>query len=133
MDITELNYPILLYKEGNLNLYVYMKVIKTAGKELVEDGVFNDVKIIDSEGVAYCIKDVCQTGWGTFFMGYSPMIKGRLVRVKFLIERVGYINLSDFKELVLKKAAQNKMYYYSEILPLIQNARTYKEIITLFK
>jgi hypothetical protein len=136
-----MRYPVLRFRKNEKTFYAYAheKEFNKADLKLTLNGVFNNTNVIDSDGKLYLIKGAKKKDWATPLWGYSLLIKGRQIVVKFLIEQVGELSLSDFKKIILDNIKLNLNYYRvyaggpEYFIKTINEANTFPEIINLFK
>ena len=127
-------FPIVCLKEKDKYIYGFCdeKKFKVADKKLVESGVFNSVNIIDSNGEEFSIKSVKNLGWAGPFLGFNPMRKGRQIKIDFELISRGNYTLGEFKKIILLKLKNSPSNYKEEIIGIIENSYSFKNIIDLF-
>ena len=127
-------FPIICLKEHDKMIYGFSnsKRFHIADNELVQEGVFSSVLIIDSLGNRYEVRSVKVLGWATPFWGYSLLRKGRQVHIEFDLIEKGNVSLVELKYILVDKIQNNPYYYANELLPLMERANNFEAVFKLF-
>jgi hypothetical protein len=104
MKIEELAFPIMVFVEGEAMIYALPKSneIKRTSEEVLKQGRFFKMLIIDSSGISYRVKEVIKISYRGLW-GYHPLFKGRLITVDIEVSPTGEnYGFGSLKEKVLE-------------------------------
>jgi hypothetical protein len=132
--VNTMTYPVVCLKPGDDFVYWFAdeRSLTTADKKLTENGVFDNVSIIDAAGKCFLVKGVKILRWATMFWGYSLTKAGRLVRIEFDLEENGVISLDQLKER-FNAAALGLEYTHDEFKDGFLEASSIVQVINYFK
>lgn len=93
--------------------------------------------VIDPKGQIFQIDRAERIRWGTWMLGYHPLMKGRSVILRFHYNKTCKCEWTEFTELISERLRQphdSKLYPNSAkvILKRLEESRNFREIIELF-
>ncbi|MEM9339596.1 MAG: hypothetical protein AAGA66_12755 [Bacteroidota bacterium] len=136
-----MKYPVFALQENNDMVYVFLneRDLKSTNTDLLQKGIFNNVKLTDSEGSTREIKKVFKVKY-LGFQGISLLKKGRQILVDFEYESESILtDLEEFKKEVIRKVKSKKQYWLtswgnvSELVKRIENCESFNELADLMK
>jgi hypothetical protein len=140
----KIKFPILSFKKKDKFLYYFEKEKEflTTTELILKQKVFEGLTIVDSDGFVYKFKHAKKIGYVGFF-GINPLLKGwwkdREIKIEMEFEpNVEKIELSALKQIALEKVEKSKQFWkeawsIKELKNAINEAKTFEELITLFK
>lgn len=134
----EIEYPAIKLFRGDPRIYAYAGAgeFHLASADLI--GIYVDAVFIDAGGTEYRIQSAHRVGWGTWLMGYHPLLKGRMAKIDFTPAGTRDLPLHEFRDMVasrLRLPGIGSDWYPSgiqKILPRVEKASSFEEIISLF-
>lgn len=136
-NIVLLKYPVICLSEKDYMIYLYSNYsdMRRTSEDLL--GIWNDVKIIDSQGLEFKINEVIKTGLRGIF-GWHPLLKGKSIYVDFVFSDGKNVDLVKLKNELINRVEKTKQFWkeawsIKELKNAINEAKTFKEIITLFR
>lgn len=128
----------LLKKDQNIYAFNNEKQLKTCGIKSLK--IFEGSEIIDSEGTRTFVTKAYQTGWGTWFWGFNPLLKERTISIDFEIKGRRQTSIEDLKTLLIERIHSSKQYakhmYFDlekdELIALVTAAKSFQQLIELF-
>jgi hypothetical protein len=129
-----MKYPVLIYKiKGKLKFFSFTeeRLLKHTSRELLKNGIFNDLEIIDADGKKYVIYNIREVGWANAFFGISLTRKGIQIKIEFDVKQVDTIELDTIKEFVLSHIDRRRE-MFNEVQSLILNAKSIETVISCF-
>ncbi len=134
----EIAYPAVKLFAGDSRIYAYADArgFHRASADLI--GIYRNAVFIDAEGTQYRIREAFRVGWGTWLMGYHPLMKGRTARIDFSVVDRRRMDLGEFKQEIherLKPSASHPGWYpdpVEKMLPRVEKATSFAEVIALF-
>ncbi|MEI6412174.1 MAG: hypothetical protein WCR52_22475 [Bacteroidota bacterium] len=127
--------PSLVFLPNKKTIQATDHQIKRIGIESIS--IFNEAIFIDRYGCMRTILETKQKGWA-YLWGYSLFLKGRSVKIEFVLSDCEYISLNYLKELISEKLTQK----WKPVFPhpvnkkllnqKIMQSQTHEEIINLF-
>ena len=132
----EIKYPIVAFAKGGVIHFARNEADLTiCSKRGLENGFYNGLIIVDSEGNHFDIQGARKVGYAGFLWGFS-LTFGQRIRVE-LIFSGSYKDLSieDFKERILKQLKKDRHFWnsggnFDELTVTIETGKSFKEIIT---
>jgi hypothetical protein len=129
-------YPILAYKEpGESQLFGFKndRSFRHTSRELLKQGVFNNVFIIDSIGDKYKLENVREAGWANLLWGLSIFRKGRQILIDFDLKLIDRKSIEDIRFFALDRVSNYKRNILRhELLDEIKRSETITQIINCF-
>jgi hypothetical protein len=73
-----MTYPVIAVKEKDPNIYYFesFKPLRQTTQALFDEGIYDNVKFIDSNGFVFVVSETKKVGFAGFW-GYHPLLKGR--------------------------------------------------------
>jgi hypothetical protein len=98
---------------------------------------FKNSIIIDSSGTYFEIDKAEKIGWGTWLLGYHPLMKGRSIKVKYFYKEIKKLEWAEFQEILINrlKMEVNPIWYPNKpntIINRLNNSSNFQEVIELF-
>jgi hypothetical protein len=134
----EIAYPAVKLLAGDPRVYAYAdaREFHRASADLI--GIYRNAVFIDAAGWRYRIREAFRVGWGTWLLGYHPLLKGRIARIDFAVEDRRRLGLEEFKREItgrLKPSVSRPGWYPNppgKALPRIERAASFAEVMGLF-
>jgi len=129
-----LNYPVFLFKKGNQNLYATNKKLglfsKGGGK------FYKNLDVIDSKGYVYHLSNSSIKGKASILDSLRHLQPMYEMDLQF--EKIDEIKLKDLKVKAMNQVKLKPKFWLpvdtiEGIQEMVDNAKTYKELILIFK
>ena len=135
-EMNDIVYPIIIFDKHNDStgsISAYKKKFFTTTKDMI--GFYKDIELIDSTGNRYEI----EKGKFEKNLTFSLLYLKRLIKVKPVLKKTpSQINLEDLKiKVMIQIRLKPKPWLFLDtidgIQKMVDNAKTYKELILIFK
>lgn len=133
--IHKIKYPIIAFSNGAvIYLARHEADLTICSKRGFDNGFYNDLKIIDSDGNSFDVHGANKVGYGGFLWGFS-LKYGQRVRIELILsDSYKDISIEDFKEKVLKQIKKDKHFWnaggnFENLVLTIKDGKSYNEII----
>jgi hypothetical protein len=132
-----LNYPIICLGEKDSMIYLYSNYLdmRKTSEELL--GIWNNFKLIDSQGLEYKVLEVKKTGLRGIF-GWHPLLKGKSIYVDYVFSEGIKVDFNKLKYELINRVEKSKQFWkeawsIKELRKAINEAKTFEELIVLFR
>lgn len=137
--LDKVKFPVIFLAKNDRRIYAYgtKKEMQKASEDLLS--YYQDSIVVDSNGSYYEIEKAKKIGWGTILWGYSPLIKGRTVKIDLIEKSNRAISIEEFKNF-LNERLNNKVpsgFWYNDsnkekLSAKLKSLYSFKEIIDIF-
>jgi hypothetical protein len=136
-SIILLKFPVICLSKKNHMIYLYSDYsdMRRTSENLLS--VWNDVKIIDSQGLEFKVDEVRKAGLRGIF-GWHPLLKGKSIYADFIFSDGKNVDFSELRNELINRVEKTKEFWkeawsIKELKNAINEAKTFEELIIIFR
>lgn len=133
----KITYPVIAFKNGHISFHRNNKDLTICNSRGLKNGYYNNLKLIDSNSNEFIIKSAKKIKYFGILWGFN-LLKGQQLEVElFFDEKIGFIDLVDFKDLLTIYLKKDQYFWDSDgnfknRINFVSNSNSIKEILDFF-